>query len=99
MKKVGDIDWEVDANSKITVEWFKKNKECLAFFGRDIETILAKTKIAHSRRVFCKPEAEKRKIVLQDLNNGFEMYMQNEEVKNRKNEKDKQQYLYSTLYS
>ena len=56
-------------------------------------------KIAHSRRVFCKPEAEKRKIVLQDLNNGFDMYMQNEEVKNRKNEKDKQQYLYSTLYS
>lgn len=99
LKKVGDIDWEVDANSKITVEWFKKNKECLAFFGRDIETILAKTKIAHSRRVFCKPEAEKRKIILQDLNNGFDMYMQNEEVKNRKNEKDKQQYLYSTLYS
>jgi SpoVK/Ycf46/Vps4 family AAA+-type ATPase len=99
VKKVGDIDWEIDANSKITVEWFKKNKDSLAFFGRDIETILAKTKIAHSRRVFCKPEAEKRKLVLQDLNNGFEMYMQNEEVKNRKNEKDKQQYLYSTLYS
>ena len=99
LKKVGDIDWEIDANSKITSEWFKKNKEYLAFFGRDIETILAKTKIAHSRRVFCKPEAEKRKLVLQDLNNGFEMYMQNEEVKNRKNEKDKQQYLYSTLYS
>ena len=54
------------------------------FFGRDMETLLAKTKIAHSKRVFCKPENEKRKINLADLNKGFEIYLKNDDVKNRK---------------
>ena len=56
----------------------------LKFFGRDIETILAKTKISHSKRVFCKPEDEKKIITLQDLNKGFELYLKNNDVKNRK---------------
>ena len=99
LKKVADIDWELDANSKITVEWFKRHKECFTFFGRDIETVLAKTKIAHSRRVFCRPEAEKRRLVLKDLDNGFEMYMQNEEVKGRREAKEMKNYLHATLYS
>ena len=33
---------------------------------KDIETVLAKTKIAHSRRVFCEPENENKKINLKD---------------------------------
>lgn len=99
LKKVADIDWELDANSKITVDWFKRHKETLTFFGRDIETILAKTKIAHSRRVFCRPDAEKRRLVLKDLDNGFDMYMQNEEVKGRKQAKEMKDYLRATLYS
>ncbi len=99
LKKVTDIDWELDANSKITVDWFKRHKEHFTFFGRDIETVLAKTKIAHSRRVFCRPEAEKRRLVLKDLDNGFDMYMQNEEVKGRREAKDMKDYLRATLYS
>jgi hypothetical protein len=99
LKKVADIDWELAADSKITIDWFKKHKDCFTFFGRDIETILAKTKIAHSRRVFCKPETEKKKLVLKDLDAGFEMYMQNEEVKGRKNDREMTNYLHNTLYS
>jgi Cdc6-like AAA superfamily ATPase len=99
LKKVADIDWELDVNSKITVDWFKRHKECFTFFGRDIETVLAKTKIAHSRRVFCRPEAEKRRLILKDLDNGFEMYMQNEEVKGRREAKELKNYLHATLYS
>ena len=99
LKKVSDIEWHIDADSKITVEWFKKRKECFAFFGRDMETILAKTKIAHGKRVFCRPESEKRRLVLKDLETGFEMYMQNDEVKGRKDEREMKRLLYSTLYS
>ena len=99
LKKVSDIEWYIDADSKITVEWFKKRKECFTFFGRDMETILAKTKIAHGKRVFCRPESEKRRLVLKDLETGFEMYMQNDEVKGRKDEREMKKLLYSTLYS
>jgi len=84
LKKVNDIGWTIQEDSKINVDWFKKNMVYFKFFGRDMETLLAKTKIAHSKRVFCKPENEKRKINLADLNKGFEIYLKNDDVKNRK---------------
>ena len=98
IKKVKDIGWELDETAKINAEWFKKNKDYFRFYGRDIETILSKTKIAHSKRVFCKPEIQKRKISLQDLDKGFELYLKNEDVKNRKDELEMKKYLYNTLY-
>ena len=99
LKKVDDIGWELDENSKITKDWFNKNKDYLKFYGRDIETILSKTKIAHSKRVFCKPENEKRKINLKDLDKGFEIYLKNDDVKNRRDELEMKRYLYNTLYT
>jgi SpoVK/Ycf46/Vps4 family AAA+-type ATPase len=98
MKMVKDIGWECEEKSQITVEWFNKRKDYFKFYGRDIETVLAKTKIAHSRRVFCKCENEKRRISLQDLDKGFEIYLKNEEVKTRKDEIEKKKQLYNTLY-
>jgi SpoVK/Ycf46/Vps4 family AAA+-type ATPase len=88
LKKVKDNKWEIAeeeaTGSKITKSWFDKNLDYFKFFGRDIETLFAKTKIVHSRRVFCKPQSEKMKINLKDLENGFNLYLKNEEVKNRK---------------
>ena len=97
LKKVKEIRWEIDTD--ITIDWFKRNKDYFKFYGRDIETILAKTKIMHSKRVFCKPENEKRKIILKDLENGFKNYLKNDNVKNRKNDMETKKYLYNTLYS
>ena len=97
LKKVNDIEWTIDKESKINVEWFKKNLDYFKFFGRDMETLLAKTKITHSKRVFCKPENEKKKLILADLNKGFEMYLKNNDVKNRKengNLKKSLEYIY-----
>jgi SpoVK/Ycf46/Vps4 family AAA+-type ATPase len=99
IKMVKYIGWEIDAESKINVEWFKKNKDYFQFFGRDIETLLAKTKIAHSRRVFCLPETNKKKITLKDLDRGLEVFLKNEDVKNRRDERELKRYMYNTLYS
>jgi SpoVK/Ycf46/Vps4 family AAA+-type ATPase len=97
LKKVSDIEWVIADDSSIKVEWFKKNMDYFKFFGRDMETLLAKTKIAHSKRVFCKPESEKKKLTIADLNKGFEMYLKNNDVKNRKengNLKKSLEYIY-----
>lgn len=99
IKMVNDIGWEIDTDSKITIDWFKKNKDYFQFYGRDIETLLAKTKIAHSRRVFCLPETDKKKIILKDLDKGFEIFLKNDDIKNRRDEKEFKKYLYNTLYS
>jgi hypothetical protein len=99
VKKVKDIEWNLHEESKINVEWFKKNKDYFKFYGRDIETLLAKCKIAHSKRVFCLPEIEKRKLNLKDLEKGFEIYLKNEEVKSRKDENEIKKHIYNSLYS
>ena len=99
LKKVKDIGWEIDNDSKITAEWFKKNKDTFRFFGRDIEILLSKTKIAHSRRVFCRPESDKKKINLKDLDKGYEIYIKNDDIKNKKEQEEFKRYLNNTLYS
>jgi SpoVK/Ycf46/Vps4 family AAA+-type ATPase len=101
IKKVKEIGWEIfNTNSeyeKINVDWFIKHLEYFKFFGRDVETLLAKTKIAHARRVFCKPQNEKMKITLKDLECGFELYLKNDEVKNRK-DADKFKNMLGSMY-
>jgi len=99
IKKVHDIGWELHEESKITSVFFKKNYDYLKFFGRDVETILAKTKIAHSKRVFCKPESEKKKITINDLEKGFELYLKNDDIKNRKDTEFMKKQLYNSIYS
>ena len=99
LKKVKDIGWTIDENAGINSDWFKNNKDYFKFYGRDIENILAKTKIAHGKRVFCKSEDIKKKITLIDLNKGFDMYLKNEDIKNRKQETEMKNYITSTLYS
>ena len=98
IKKIKDIGWELHNDSGITPEWFKKNKDYFKFYGRDIETVLSKTKIAHSRRVFCKSEIEKKKINIKDLDKGFEIYLKNNDVKNKIDEEYTKRQIYNSLY-
>jgi SpoVK/Ycf46/Vps4 family AAA+-type ATPase len=97
IKKVNEIGWFIEDIS-ISVNWFKKNMVYFKFFGRDMETLLAKVKIAHGRRVFCKPENEKKKITMTDMENGFKMYLKNDNVKKRK-DSDNMKEVLSSLYS
>ena len=91
-KKVSDANWKL--KKEVPLSWFKKNKDYFKFFGRDMETLFAKTKIAHGRRIFCKPKKERKLIIMEDLDKGFNMYCQNDEVNKRKNSDNK----YSDLY-
>jgi Cdc6-like AAA superfamily ATPase len=84
IKKVNDFGWSI--SEEIKVDWFEKNMKYFKFYGRDMETLFSKTKIAHSRRVFCKPENTKTKITMKDLESGFELFIRNDEVKQRAND-------------
>ena len=98
LKKVNDVGWEINTDTKISVEWFKRNHDYFKYYGRDIETLLTKTKISHSKRVFCLSEREKRRLNSNDLDKGFENYLKNDDVKNRKDEKEFKKQLYNSLY-
>lgn len=95
LKKIADYGWTTD--NSIKEHWFVKNISYFTFFGRDMEVLFSRTKIAHSRRVFCKSPEEKKIIIMKDLEKGFEIFMDNEEVKKRK-ESDTYKTMISTLY-
>jgi SpoVK/Ycf46/Vps4 family AAA+-type ATPase len=84
LKKVKDIGWKIEGN--IDTIWFEKKNEYFKFYGRDIEILLSKIKIAHSRRIFGKINAEedKKKISIVDMESGLLLFMENEEVQARK---------------
>jgi len=77
VKKVKENGWEIHENSKINIEWFEKNKLHFKSYGRDIENLFAKTKIAHSRRVFCLDSSLKKLITIKDIDKGLEIYLKN----------------------
>ena len=95
VKKARDFGWIVEEELK--VEWFDKNMKYFKYYGRDMETLFTKTKIAHSRRVFCLSEEEKRKIIYKDFIKGFELFCSLEDVKKRKENADMKNRL-SSLY-
>jgi Holliday junction resolvasome RuvABC ATP-dependent DNA helicase subunit len=95
LKKVQDMKWKLTTEcNKI---WFEKRKEYFKFYGRDMETLFTKTKMTHSRRIFGKIDAEKKNISMDDLDKGFELFIQNEEVKNRK-EGENMKKMISSMY-
>lgn len=96
VKKVNDDNWSFMEQSEINVKWFEKNKKYFKFYGRDIETLFAKVKIAHSRRVFCLDESIKKKLLLKDMDKGLEMFKKNENSDAKRAENFKQ--VVSSMY-
>ena len=80
-KKVKDAGWKM--GETVPDSWFQDKIRYFKFFGRDMETLLSKTKIAHARRVFCRSKDIKKKITLCDLEKGFAMFLDNDEVQER----------------
>jgi SpoVK/Ycf46/Vps4 family AAA+-type ATPase len=97
IKKVADCGWKLDETNKINIKWFEKNKPYFKFYGRDIETLLAKTKIAHARRVFCLDIEDKKKLTFDDLEKGLKIFLNNDEVKKRK-DNDNFKNILSSMY-
>lgn len=91
---------EVNENAAVDVlpeSWFASRMDYFTTYGRDMETLFTKTKIAHSRRVFCLPISEKKIITFADLENGFKLFIENPEVNERKEKSGGGPYM-KTLY-
>ena len=107
LKQVHDYGWTVakaatataaDATDDVLpLSWFESRMDYFTTYGRDMETLFTKTKIAHSRRVFCLPMSEKKIITFADLENGFKLFIENPEVNERKERGGGGSYM-KTLY-
>jgi SpoVK/Ycf46/Vps4 family AAA+-type ATPase len=72
-KKVKDIDWSIDTS--VDLDFFEKNMKSFPYYGRDMENLLLKSKIAHGRRVFGKSLDLKTKLTKEDLEKGLILYL------------------------
>jgi SpoVK/Ycf46/Vps4 family AAA+-type ATPase len=80
-KKVQDCGWSL--HEPVRLNWFEDNMGYFKCYGRDMETLLSRAKIAHGRRVFC-ASSGKRRLTHSDLEKGMTMFLSNEEVKRRR---------------
>ena len=71
-KKVKDINWNIE--KELDIKFFEKNNDSFKYYGRDMEILLLKTRIAHGRRIFGKSLDLKTFINNEDLSNGFELF-------------------------
>ena len=98
-KKINDIEWKLSHEIKDNdlVNWFEKNHSYFLFYGRDIENLLSKVKIAHSRNVFLKSNSLKKVLTMNDFEKGFNAFISSENIKNRSISNNKQNIMH--LYS
>jgi SpoVK/Ycf46/Vps4 family AAA+-type ATPase len=95
---VSHCKWEIDEN--VNESWFLEKLEHFKYYGRDIEVLLSKTKIAHSKRMFGKKkiDADIKKLNIDDLEKGFVKFLTNNNSENIKQEEYIKRQLYNTLY-
>jgi SpoVK/Ycf46/Vps4 family AAA+-type ATPase len=76
-KMVLDSKWELDIDDKVLEEFINKNIKEFENFGGDMETLLFRTKITHSKRVFGVHPRNKKKINIDDIVKAFELFKSN----------------------
>lgn len=83
IKKINDINWKLKIDLINIRDWFKKHHKKFKYYGRSIEILITKTKIAHSKRIFSLCEEYKKIITLEDLDEGLKlMNLDKKEINN-----------------
>jgi len=77
LKKIEDAGWKLLIGEKDCIQFFEKHKDDFKFNGRDVEVLFFKVKIAHSKRVFGKAISNSKELNMSDLENGYQIYIQN----------------------
>ncbi len=84
-KKVAEIGWTIIDETEWNVgKWFEEHHTDFKSFGRDMEVLVFYSKIAHSKRVFGKPDVVVRKLSREDVDAGFAIYMKHRKMKEKK---------------
>lgn len=78
MKKVNHLKWVIGFDT--LPKWIKERKDKFLYNGRDMEQLFTYVKVSHSHRVYGLDVCEKRKISKEDMDSGFETFLENRKV-------------------
>lgn len=79
IKKINENDWSLEMD--MPNRWFDKKLKTFIHYGRDMEALFTYTKICHGRRIYGKSSEHRKKLLIDDLDKGYEIFMKNKEVK------------------
>ena len=65
--------------------WFEKRIKTFKHYGRDMDSLFTYTKISHGRRIYGKPVEYRKKISMDDLDKGYELFIKNKQIKEKDN--------------
>jgi SpoVK/Ycf46/Vps4 family AAA+-type ATPase len=82
-KKINETDWVIDNDDVINIKWFDKHKNEFKNYGRDMELLFSYLKIAHSRRIYGKDSSLRKRITIEDLDSGYDMFIKNKKKDNK----------------
>jgi SpoVK/Ycf46/Vps4 family AAA+-type ATPase len=76
LKKINEnSNWILDCNNNEIIEIIKKNFDYFENQGGDMETLFLNIKIVQNKRVFLLPIDQKKKIILDDINNAIKKFI------------------------
>ena len=76
-KKIKENEWGILDSDSVKLGWFEKHKNVFRHYGRDMELLFTYTKIAHGRRVYGKDAALRKKISMEDMERGLQIFIEN----------------------
>jgi len=79
IKKINENNWSLETD--IPNQWFDKKLKTFKHYGRDMEALFTYTKISHGRRIYGKSSEYRKKISIDDLDKGYEVFMKNKNKK------------------
>lgn len=79
IKKVNENGWSFE--NDISDGWFEKKIKTFIHYGRDMDALFTYTKISHGRRIYGKPVDIRKRISMDDLDKGYDIFMKNKQIK------------------
>jgi Cdc6-like AAA superfamily ATPase len=84
-KRVIESGWSFLGDSTLKEVWFREKKDAFKNFGRDMELLFSCVKIKHGRRIYGQSTEDKKKVSEQDLDEGYQLFLDNKNKKKTPN--------------
>ena len=84
LKKIKENNWALDIEEKELLLWFKEKYKHFQYYGRDVELLFSYIKVCHGRRLYGKSNDLRKRINIDDMNNGYTQFLKNKSNENNK---------------
>lgn len=77
LMKISKNGWLVTIEQPTLKVWFQKHYPLFSNFGRDVELLFTYVKICHSRRIYGLTQESRKKLTMEDLEKGRQLFENN----------------------